>query len=122
VNDKTPVPVFAPWEKDCLDVLAEVLIERRRQEAKFGQQDLPDGTSAKLWKGYADTARRHYDEAVRQGRLTNRHILAEEFWEVMGEEDEDKLDAELTQVMGVCGKWKEQIRRRRLKRAQEKKR
>lgn len=113
MNDKTPVPVFrAPWEKECLKVLSDVLVERRRQEAKFGQQDLPDGTGGALFENHSAWSKAKYEEAAIKGTLTFRHVLREEVDEAFAESDEEKLMHELDQVAAVAVKWKEAILRR----------
>lgn len=118
-DDKTPVPVFrATWEQGCLKVLSDVLVERRKQEAKFGQQDLPDGTGGALFRNHSDWSKRQYEEAAIANRLTYRHVLREEVDEAFAESDEDKLIAELTQVAAVATKWIESIRRRQADRRQ----
>jgi len=94
-------------------VLAEVLAERERQEAKFpDQHDLPDGTGQDHAVVVAKIARAACDEAHKAGRLTWRHILCEEYAEAVAEVDPVKLRAELIQVAAVAVKWVEWLDRR----------
>lgn len=111
-----------------IDVLAEVRVERARQDAKHGVQDLPDGTGsyrvtldglvsdpdiAVIRRERADEARRSCDRAFAEGLCTYRHVLEEEVREAFAEEDPARLRAELVQVAAVAVKWVEAIDRRR---------
>ena len=90
-------------------VLAEVRKERVRQHAKWGQQDLADGTGG-TWEfcngqhdGWAEDAR---ENAIRQCQEAPHQpwgdtfalILNEEFAEAMAETDPERLRSELVQV------------------------
>lgn len=108
-------------------VLAEVRVERARQDAKWGEQNHPDGTGA--WKvipggearrdevvaevraGRAEEDRRACDQAARDGRLSWLHILREEVSEAFAE-DGVALRRELIQVAAVAVGWIEAIDRR----------
>jgi hypothetical protein len=94
-----------------IGVLEEVVAERIRQDAKWGQQTHPDGTHP----GYglkADAAKLHCDRKAKDGSLTWSDILAEEFWEALAETDPTKLRAELLQVAAVAAAWVEDVDRR----------
>jgi hypothetical protein len=93
-------------------VVAAILRERMVQHESYGEQNLPDGTGHAYAKHACEGAHEDYENAVRLGQLTFAHILAEEFWEVMAEADEVKLEAELIQLGAVCSQWVEAIRRR----------
>lgn len=97
-------------------VLDDVLAERSRQHAKWGRQDLPDGTvrdhDAVL---RATEAQTRCAEAALLGTLTYRHIAEEEDAEAFAETDEARLEAELIQSIAVRVQWVEAIRRRRAK-------
>lgn len=93
------------------DILNEVYAERNAQDAKFGLQDIPDGTN-EVFTVAADRARTLCQQAFDEGRGTYRYILEEEFWEAMAETDPDKLRAELLQVAAVCVKWCEVLDQR----------
>ncbi|WP_280407498.1 hypothetical protein [Nocardia brasiliensis] len=86
-------------------VSEDVLTERARQDARWGQQDHPDGTGGKAAGDQASTARAECEQAARHGRLTFRHILAEEVFEAFAETDPAKLRAELVQVAAVAQAW-----------------
>lgn len=98
-------------------ILNEVLRERDAQDAKFGQQNHPDGTSGHNFRQHADAARRSCQDAARGGFLTWFHVAREEFWEAMAETDEDKLRAELVQNAAVFLAWIECIDRRKAARS-----
>lgn len=81
--------------------LREVAMERARQDAKWGEQNHPMGTSDRL--GYAaETAKMLCKREAACGTVTWRHIIEEEFWEAMAEEDPARLRAELVQVAAVA--------------------
>lgn len=92
-------------------VLAAINDEREAQNAKWGEQNHPDGTGPH-YKAFADFQRELTDLADKTGVLTWKHILAEEFFEALAEEDEAKLRAELIQVAAVATAWVEAIDRR----------
>ena len=104
-------------------VLAEVGIERARQQAKHGDQtDLPDGTGPllKIDVGWTHPtaeylAKRMTDRtnaASRNegdGTVTFEQILTEEWAEAIAESDPARLRAELVQVAAVAVQWIEAI-------------
>lgn len=112
----------------AVDVLMAVMAERERQDAKWGEQNHPDGTGgwcvldggallrAPLTGGdrryEAEEAQADCDLAAREGRLTWRHILLEEVYEALAEDDPARLRAELVQVAAVASAWVEAIDRR----------
>jgi hypothetical protein len=91
----------------------EIRDERRRQDAKFGEQNHPDGTGLPVYE-YA--ARRHRDQAQRaaaDGALAWRDVLLEEVYEALAEpKNSATLRAELVQVAAVAVAWIEAIDRR----------
>ena len=103
-------------------VLREVLAERGRQHAKWGEQNLSDGTAgvtpdAATWdrvtaRADAARARRLCQEAAASGYCTWMHVLREEVAEAFAEEDPALLRAELIQVAAVAVAWVEAIDRR----------
>ena len=93
-------------------VLDEVAAERARQHARWGQQDLPDGTGQPSDRDGADSAREACAFAASHGGLTYRHILDEEVAEVMAETEPARLRTELVQVAAVAVQWIEGIDRR----------
>lgn len=99
-------------------VLAEVFDERARQDAKWGQQDHPNGTGPDLAWGIlgpasevADEARRRCQQDAAEGRATFAGIALEEFAEAMAESDPDRLRTELVQNAAVFVQWVERIDR-----------
>ncbi|MDX3637787.1 NUDIX hydrolase [Streptomyces europaeiscabiei] len=93
-------------------ILAEVQAERERQDAKFGEQNHPDGTGLPI---YQHSARRYRDAADRNaaaGVLAWRDVLLEEVHEALAEKDPAALRAELVQVAAVAAAWIAAIDRR----------
>lgn len=112
------------WEQ----VLAEVAAERQRQDAKWGEQNHPDGTGVS-WPemvipafGWSSTlqpahqaahlARKTCQRAAKDGRCTWLAIALEEVAEAFAETDPARLRAELIQVAAVAVAWVEAIDRR----------
>ncbi|MEV7425178.1 hypothetical protein [Streptomyces sp. NPDC091212] len=93
-------------------ILADVKAERDAQDARFGIQDLPDGTGGLATVDVADQYREDCDRAFAAGRGTYRHVFLEEVFEAMAESDSAKLRAELIQAIAVGVKWVEGIDRR----------
>lgn len=100
------------WITDCADVLLEVLDERKRQHAKWGYQNLPNGTGDPIYGLQAEGAKVNCDEAAKIGMVTFRHILCEEFYEALAETNPERLRRELIQVAAVCVQWSEALSRR----------
>jgi hypothetical protein len=96
-----------------LSVLAEVHQERSRQDAKWGEQNHPDGTgiTPSISRYEADVARSECDTAFAEGRGTYKHILLEEVYEALAESDKAKLRTELIQVAAVATAWVEKLDR-----------
>lgn len=92
-------------------VLAEVAAERSRQDAKWSEQNHPDGTD-EVWRAAADRARRACQRAAAHDEVTWFHILREEFWEAMAETDPSSLRIELVQLAAVAVAHVEAIDRR----------
>lgn len=92
-------------------VLAAIRHERARQDARWGEQNHPDG-SASYFRPEADLLRRFAEDAVREGRLSWRHILDEEVAEARAEHEPKLLVGELVQVAAVAVGWIESILRR----------
>lgn len=101
------------------DVLTEIAEERARQDAKWGEQNHPDGTGAAYGLGAvpelaADFAKQRCDAAFERGTGTWEHILFEEFCEAMAEDDPVRLRAELLQTAAVAVHWIEALDQRRM--------
>lgn len=98
-----------PGNEGSSTVLVDYLRERRRQNAKHPETDgFPDGTGREYVLA-ADMFRASCDRASDEGRCTWRHVLLEEVYEAMAEEDVSKLREELVQVMAVAGRWIEAL-------------
>ncbi|HEX2142998.1 MAG TPA: hypothetical protein VHG10_00680 [Glycomyces sp.] len=93
-------------------VLDEVAAERARIDAKWGEQNHPDGTGDYPEIIEADVAKMVCQDAADDGRLDWLHILREEVAEAFAESDPTKLRAELIQVAAVAVAWVEAIDRR----------
>lgn len=100
-----------PFPMTTAVVLRDIGDERDRQNQKFPDQQIPDGTSVEL-TGVANYARAACELAARQGKVTWRDVLAEEVSEAFAEEDLTRLRKELIQVAAVAGRWVEDIDRR----------
>lgn len=94
--------------------IAEVVRERIRQDAKWGEQNHPDGTgiNGPTDRQLADASRKLCQSAAEAGMVTWRHILDEEMREAFAEPDPVALRAELVQVAAVAVAWIEAIDRR----------
>lgn len=111
-------------------VIFEVQDERERQDAKWGEQNHPNGTGpkttpmAEIVRGPGNAiVHRHYafglafqaksatDEHAKSGALTYADIFLEEVFEALAEEDPAKLRAELIQCAAVAVAWVEKIDR-----------
>lgn len=76
--------------------------ERLRQEQKWGEQHHDFGTGSETMKVIAAQVRQECEDAFRAGVGTWRHILSEEFWEALAEDDPGKLRTELTHLIAVA--------------------
>lgn len=105
-------------------VLKEVAEERARQDARWGVQDLPDGTGPYCgmttfhgleYPGYAELADRMKQICDAARDLDMRcmaYVLLEEVFEALAEDDHVRLREELVQVAAVAVKWVQMIDRR----------
>ncbi|SDS28339.1 hypothetical protein [Microlunatus soli] len=105
------------------DVLADVAAERARQDARWGEQNHPDGTGADYTLSEVPEldvrfARTRCDRAFERGAGSWEHILYEEFCEAMAEDDPARLRAELLQLAAVAVHWMEAIDARQAPAAQ----
>ena len=89
-------------------IVEDIRAERARQDARFGKQMHPNGTSVK-YKPLADSARNATRKAELEGQQTWFNITREEFWESMAETDPAALRAELIQLISVGVAWVECI-------------
>lgn len=93
-------------------VSQEVLLERERQDAKWGEQNHEDGTGGSWQIEAAFLARKRCERAFERNEGTWGHILSEEVYEALAESDPVRLRAELLQVAAVAQAWCEAIDRR----------
>lgn len=93
-------------------VLFEVGLERERQDAKWGKQNHPNGTSRARWSEVRDVQRIRTDARAAAGLTSFADILREEVYEALAEEAPAALRAELIQVAAVAVAWVEAIDRR----------
>lgn len=92
--------------------LDEILLERRRQDARWGEQNHPSGcgghlrlirqTNLPTYAELAARARAVCDEAARRGAVTWTDILVEEVLEFAACDDLDDARTELVQVAAVA--------------------
>lgn len=87
--------------------------ERRRQMAKWGEQNHPDGTGSSIAALIADQWKRVCDTKHEYNEDNWATIAAEEFFEMMAETDEDKLLEEVVQNAAVFAAWAEDLLRRK---------
>ncbi|MFC4059317.1 hypothetical protein ACFOWE_13510 [Planomonospora corallina] len=92
-------------------VLGEIGAERAAQDARWGIQDVPDGTGPE-GTAAAERAKDETAAAAAAGTLTWRHILIEEVLEAFAEDDPGALRTELVQVAAVAAKWIQALDRR----------
>jgi hypothetical protein len=97
--------------ESTIEVLRQVNAERQAQEAKWGEQNHPDGTGSLSYAARALQAKYQCQQAAEEGRITYRHILEEEVWEAFAESDPTKLRDELIQVAAVAVAWVEKLDR-----------
>lgn len=96
-----------------MTVLQEIQEERARQDAKWGEQNHPDGTGISPWdQQSADFARLRCQSNFNLNRGTWRDVLSEEVAEAYAESDPARLREELIQVAAVATQWVEAIDRR----------
>ncbi|MEU5043212.1 NUDIX hydrolase [Streptomyces griseorubiginosus] len=93
-------------------ILAEIVAERERQDARWGEQNHRDGTGSLTQVLEADKAREGCQAAFARGDGTWMHVLIEEVFEAFAEDDPSKVRAELVQVAAVAVAWIAAIDRR----------
>lgn len=86
---------------------AEVLAERVRQDAKWGEQNHPDGTGSSVQIIDAMRAKARTDAAAKDGTVTWQLILTEEHAEALAESEWSLLRGELIQTAAVAVSWVE---------------
>lgn len=118
-------PEAAAATQAALDTAAE----RTRQDAKWGEQNHPDGTGPDVRpnsfeyavdampgngdaRRLAEAATNETDILAAGGAVTWLDILREEYYEALAEEDPLALRTELIQLAAVAQQWVEAIDRR----------
>lgn len=100
-------------------ILGEVLVERDKQDAKWGEQNHPSVsgvfTSQASPVQPSVDARNACNEAARDGALTWAHIANEEFAEAIDAPNDKERREELVQLAAVITAWIECIDRRKAK-------
>lgn len=97
--------------KSLANTLEAIVVERARQDVRWGEQNHPDGTHERN-KEVADIYRETADWKANRGTLTWKDIAAEEVWEAFSETDPHRLHEELIQAAAVFTAWAEAVRRR----------
>jgi hypothetical protein len=106
-------------------VVGEVIAERARQDAKWGEQNYPDGTGPHLLPLYGTEVNLDLRTGAELARIFKakcggnaphednwRDVLLEEVFEAVAEDDSESLRTELVQVAAVAVAWVESIDRR----------
>lgn len=89
-----------PRDSFRFDLFREIIAERSRQLAKWGEQRRPLGNSS-AFKQIADIVRDNCDESEAAGGSNWREIALEEFWEAFSESERDEFRVEAIQTMAV---------------------
>ncbi|MEU9400585.1 NUDIX hydrolase [Streptomyces sp. NPDC048242] len=100
-------------------VLTEVAAERAQQDARWGEQNHPDGTGSSCESRGARYFRAACQAAAANGAVTWAAIAREEDYEAFAESDPARLRAELIQSIAVRVAWIEAIDRRTTQAAQQ---
>jgi hypothetical protein len=98
-------PFVADAASTTITVLQEVLEERSDQNAKWGEQNHPDGTSAARFAFDAVVAKRSCQSKAAAGTVTWVDILDEEIYEAYEQEEWEKQRPELVQAAAVLVAW-----------------
>lgn len=96
------------WGNHTVSICNEVIDERAKQDAKWGEQthgnQRNENTRAAAQKA-ADRYKRINDSRVAEDALTWDGVLLEEVYEAIAEADSVKLREELIQVAAVAVAW-----------------
>lgn len=95
---------------DQMVILQDIINERKKQDAKWGEQHHPDGTvSNKYSVSMANYYRGLCNAYAKSDIVTWKDILLEEIYEALAEDDLAKLRNELVQSAAVIVNWIEDI-------------
>lgn len=99
--------------KRQLDILDDIREERKLQDAKWGQQNHPNGTGGESDRLTAEAFKRLNAADVLHETVNWRAVLLEEVFEAVSETDYWLLRTELVQTAAVVLAWLEAIDRDR---------
>lgn len=99
-SEQIATSMFPP-ETPTQRLLRLVGTERRRQDDRWGPQDHPLGTGSAPFKALAETYRKACDDAAERDGLTWAHIVLEEVFEALAEDDPAKFALEALQSAAV---------------------
>jgi hypothetical protein len=85
-------------------IMEKVYDELNRQNEKWGEQNHPMKPEDVDFKAMADGAKKICDSMEGTEKQTWFYILQEEFFEVFAEEDPEKQNEELIQLMAVAAR------------------
>lgn len=109
-------------------IIYELFIERKKQDAKWGEQNHPSVdpillkrrggcTPERMCEEYGlpseARSKRACDEAAKRGELTFAHIITEELCEAVSAPDDEARRGELVQLGACVLQWIEAIDRRK---------
>lgn len=92
-------------------ILHEILQERERQDANWGERNHRDGTG-RIYRRDAEAAKDRRVRAAERGEVSWHLILDEEVAEAYAEHDPAKLREDLLRVAAVAVAWAQAIDRR----------
>lgn len=95
----------------AVGVLEEVLQERRRQFAKWGQQNQLNGTGSKYMQTLANAHKLRCEYKASDQTVTWLDILLEEVYEAAAESNPSRLREELIQISALAVQWVQHIDR-----------
>lgn len=105
-------PTAAPADDAAPHVLGDVLLEFARLDALHGAQDRRNGTSHHDYGEQARQAAFSARRARTKGKLTWRHILAEQYWAVLAHNGNATLRDRLIQLAAHALLWAAALDRR----------
>lgn len=115
LRNELTIGTVTPVHRICV----EIVLERERQDERWGEQNHLDGTGPEepLLPGWtarelADAARSACQLNADLGIVTWRDVFGEEACEALAESDPVRLRAELVQVAAVAVAWIQAIDRR----------
>lgn len=98
-----------------MTIYDEIIAERARQDAKWGEQNWPSVGGPNNFEQLAEFAKASCNNAMHDGTCTFFHIANEELLEAAAARDDVERRRELVQLAAVCVQWIEAIDRRAAK-------